>query len=68
MPEPRHRIIKIVAMAFDVEITLANGARFFLSSNPGYLHLHASNIDGGTPLAVDNQAANQLDVRYVPHG
>lgn len=59
-----NKIIKTEVTPDHVEITLDNGTKLYVSSNPGYIHVHFSNIDIEQPIEVDNKAANQLDIKY----
>lgn len=72
MTNPKGKITSTLVTNDSVEITLDNGTKVFLSSNPGYLHVHLSNINldpntGGDNVSIANQAANQFDVKYKPH-
>jgi hypothetical protein len=55
-------IVKVESQIRDVKIELANGVSFHISSNDGYLHIHASGVD--VPLQVFPQS-NNLNIEYT---
>lgn len=72
MTNPRGKIVETKVGYDCVEILLDNGVKVILCSNPGYIHVHLSNINldaatGGDNIGIATLAANQLDIKYVPH-
>lgn len=64
--EIQHEITHAEVTHHDIQITLANGVKILLSSNPNStINIHFSEI-GTAPIGIGSQAANQLNITYQP--
>lgn len=61
-----HKIVRTEVTPDYIQVTLSSGVRFVIASNPNYLHVHLSYINVDVPIAVVDQAANQLNIKYEP--